>query len=245
MLLLRPEQAHREASMADDVRASVKALVFDVFGTVVDWRGSILRELAAFGRERGIAAAWDAFVDDWRKAYQPAMQRVRCGELPGAKIDDLHRILLGELLARYGIGGLSEAEKDHLNRAWHRLAPWADAVAGLTRLKRKFIIGTLSNGNIALLVNMAKRAGLPWDIVLSAELAHYYKPDPQAYQMPPALLGLAPRQVMLVAAHPNDLAAAAKQGLRTGYVARPLDSGAKGRPHPVAAPDFDLVANDF
>src|SRR5258708_18998710 len=128
------------ASMADDVRASVKALVFDVFGTVVDWRGSILRELAAFGRERGIAADWDAFVDDWRKGYQPAMQRVRCGELPWAKIDDLHRMILDEVLARFGIRGLSEAETDHLNRAWHRLDPWPDAVPGLTRLKRKFII---------------------------------------------------------------------------------------------------------
>ncbi len=159
--------------MAGNLRSSIKALVFDVFGTVVDWRGSILRELAAFGRERAIAAEWDAFVDDWRKGYQPAMQRVRCGELPWSKIDDLHRMILDELLARYGIGGLSEAEKDHLNRAWHRLDPWPDAVAGLTRLKRKFIIGTLSNGNIALLVNMAKRAGLPWDVVLSAELAHH------------------------------------------------------------------------
>ncbi len=231
--------------MADDVRASVKALVFDVFGTVVDWRGSILRELTAFGRERGIAADWNAFVDDWRKGYQPAMQRVRCGELPWAKIDDLHRMILDELLARYGIGGLSEAEKDHLNRAWHRLDPWPDAVAGLTRLKRKFIIGTLSNGNIALLVNMAKRAGLPWDVVLSAELAHHYKPDPQAYQMPPQLLGLKPPQVMLVAAHPNDLAAAAKQGLRTGYVARPLEWGPKGKPHEVADGTFDVAAGDF
>src|SRR5229473_3077826 len=202
--------------MADDVRTGVKALVFDVFGTVVDWRGSILRELAAFGGERGIAADWDAFVDDWRKGYQPAMQRVRCGELPWSTIDALHRVILDELLTRYRIGGLSEAETDHLNRAWHRLDPWPDSVSGLTRLKRKFIIGTLSNGNIALLVNMAKRAGLPWDVVLSAELAHHYKPDPQAYQMPPQLLGLAPHQVMLVAAHPNDLAAAAKRPLPIG-----------------------------
>src|SRR5260370_9559984 len=185
MLLLRPEQAHREASMADDVRASVKALVFDVFGTVVDWRGSILRELAAFGRERGIAAEWNAFGDDWRKGYQPAMQRVRCGELPWSKIDDLHRMILDELLARYGIGGLSEEEKDHLNRAWHRLDPWPDAVAGLTRLKRKFIIVTLSNGNITLLLNMAKRAGLPWDLVLSAGLGHPYKAHPPGYPKPP------------------------------------------------------------
>lgn len=231
--------------MAEDVRSSVKALVFDVFGTVVDWHGSILRELTSFGRERGIAADWHAFTEDWRRGYQPAMQRVRCGELPWSKIDELHRMILDGLLARYRIGGLSEAEIDYMNRVWHRLDPWPDAVDGLMRLKRRFIIGTLSNGNIALLVNMAKRAGLPWDVVLSAELAHHYKPDPQAYLMPPALLGLAPEQVMLVAAHPNDLAAAAKQGLRTGYVARPLEWGAKGKPHGVAPGAFDVMAGDF
>jgi 2-haloacid dehalogenase len=231
--------------MAEDMGGSVKALVFDVFGTVVDWHGSIIRELTSFGRERGITLDWQAFTEDWRKGYQPAMQRVRCGELPWSKIDELHRMILDDLLAKYRIGGLSEAEIDHVNRVWHRLDPWPDAVTGLTRLKRRFIIGTLSNGNIALLVNMAKRAGLPWDVVLSAELAHHYKPDPQAYQMPPALLGLAPAQVMLVAAHPNDLAAAAKQGLRTGYVARPLEWGAKGKPHEVAPGTFDVMADDF
>ena len=231
--------------MAEDVRGSVKALVFDVFGTVVDWHGSIIRELDSFGRERGITVDWQAVTEDWRKGYQPAMQRVRCGELPWCKIDELHRMILDDLLAKYRIGGLSEAEIDHVNRVWHRLDPWPDAVAGLARLKRRFIIGTLSNGNIALLVNMAKRAGLPWDVVLSAELAHHYKPDPQAYVMPPALLGLAPAQVMLVAAHPNDLAAAAKQGLRTGYVARPLEWGAKGKPHDVAPGAFDVMADDF
>ncbi|HEX7969694.1 MAG TPA: haloacid dehalogenase type II [Stellaceae bacterium] len=229
----------------DNLGTSVKALVFDVFGTVVDWRGSILRELGALGRAKGITADWEAFVDDWRKGYQPAMRRVRCGELPWTKIDDLHRMILDELLVKYRMTGLSEAEKDHLNRAWHRLDPWPDAVEGLVRLKRRFIIGTLSNGNMGLLVDMAKRAGLPWDVVLSAELAHHYKPDPQAYQMPPALLGLAAREVMLVAAHPNDLAAAATQGLRTGYVPRPLEWGPKGKPHDVPEKNFDVVAKDF
>ena len=231
--------------MADGLGSSVKALVFDVFGTVVDWRGSILRELGALGRAKGIAADWEGFIDDWRKGYQPAMRRVRCGELPWTKIDDLHRMILDELLVKYRLTALSEAEKDHLNRAWHRLDPWPDAVEGLTRLKRKFIIGTLSNGNMGLLVDMAKRAGLPWDVVLSAELAHHYKPDPHAYQMPPALLGLAAPEVMLVAAHPNDLAAAATQGLRTGYVPRPLEWGPKGTPHDLPEKNFDVVARDF
>lgn len=227
--------------MTDDV----KALVFDVFGTVVDWRGSLLRELGEFGRAKGAAVDWESFVDDWRKGYQPAMQRVRCGELPWTKIDDLHRMVLDTLLVKYRVGGLNGAEKELLNSAWHRLDPWPDAVAGLTRLKRRFIIGTLSNGNMALLVNMAKRAGLPWDVVLSAELVQHYKPDPQTYQMPPALLGLAPSQVMLVAAHPNDLAAAATQGLKTGYVKRPLEWG-PGRPaHDAAGNSFDIVAEDF
>ena len=223
----------------------LKALVFDVFGTVVDWRGSILRELIDFGRARDIAADWGAFVDDWRGGYQPAMQRVRSGELPWTRIDDLNRMILDGLLVKYRVSGLSEEEKGHLNRVWHRLDPWPDAVVGLIRLKRNFIIGTLSNGNMALLVNMAKRAGLPWDVVLSAELARHYKPDPEAYRLPPVILGLSPAQVMLVAAHPNDLAAAAMQGLRTGYVPRPLEHGPGSKPYDISDRRFDVTANDF
>ena len=231
--------------MGDDRGAAPKVLVFDVFGTVVDWRGSILRQLRAFGEGKGIAADWEAFTDDWRRGYPAAMQRVRCGELPWTRIDDLHRMILDGLLAKYRIAGLSEGEKDHLNRVWHRLDPWPDAVEGLARLKRRFIIGTLSNGNIALLVAMAKHAGLPWDVVLSAELVQHYKPDPQAYQMPPLLLGLSPSEVMLVAAHPGDLAAAATQGLQTGYVPRPLEWGPSLKPHNIAGQRFDIIAEDF
>jgi 2-haloacid dehalogenase len=223
----------------------VKALVFDVFGTVVDWRGSLVRELEALGRAKGITADWTAFTDDWRASYQPAMQRVRCGELPWTRIDDLHRLILDELLVKHHVAGLSEAEKDHLNRAWHRLAPWPDAVAGLERLKRKYVIGTLSNGNVGLLVNMAKHSGLPWDVVLSAELVQHYKPDPQCYQMAPALLGLPPGEVMLVAAHPYDLAAAAREGLRTGYVPRPLEHGPGRPPQEAGEHRFDMTAQDF
>jgi 2-haloacid dehalogenase len=231
--------------MNGDLGGSVKALVFDVFGTVVDWRGSVIRELETLGRAKGIAADWPGFADAWRGGYQPAMQRVRSGELPWTRIDDLHRLILDRLLAERGIAGLSEAETDHLNRAWHRLDPWPDAVAGLGRLKRRFIIGTLSNGNMALLVDLAKHGALPWDVVLSAELAHHYKPDPEAYRLPPDLLGLAPAEVMLVAAHPSDLAAAARVGLKTGYVPRPLEWGPGRKPHDVSAETFDIVAADF
>jgi len=223
----------------------VKALVFDVFGTVVDWRGSILRELAALGHAKGIAADWEGFVDDWRGGYLPAMQRVRSGALPWTTIDDLHRLILDELLAKYRVAGLSAAEIDHLNRAWHRLDPWPDAVAGLARLKRRFVIGTLSNGNVALLVALARHGGLPWDVVFSAELIRQYKPDPETYLLPPALLRLAPGEVMLVAAHPGDLAAAASQGLKTGYVPRPLEYGPGRAPHDVSGERFDVVAEDF
>jgi 2-haloacid dehalogenase len=231
--------------MWEEGKGAVKALVFDVFGTVVDWRGSLIRELETLGRQKGVGADWARFADDWRGGYQPAMQRVRSGALPWTRIDGLHRMILDELLVKYSIAGLSEEEKVHLNRAWHRLDPWPDAVEGLARLKRKFVIGTLSNGNMALLVNMAKRAGLPWDVVLSAELVHHYKPDPEAYRMPPDLLGLAPGEVMLVAAHPGDLAAAATQGLKTGYVPRPQEWGPNGKAHDVSAHHFDATAGDF
>jgi 2-haloacid dehalogenase len=224
---------------------NVKALVFDVFGTVVDWRGSVLRELEAMGRAKGVAADWAGFVDDWRRGYQPSLQRVRSGELPWTKLDDLHRMTLDALLERYRVTGLSAAETERLNRAWHRLDPWPDAVAGLGRLKRRFVIGTLSNGNVALLVALAKRAGLPWDVVFSAELVQHYKPDPQTYQMPPQLLGLAPADVMLVASHPNDLAAAATQGLKTAYVPRPLEWGPGAKAYDVAGKSFDVTARDF
>lgn len=235
----------RKSPMTDDPGRALKALVFDVFGTVADWRSSIIGELEVFGQAKGLSRDWAAFADEWRKGYQPAMQRVRSGALPWLKLDDLHRTILDELLDKEGVTGLDEAERQHLTHAWHRLAPWPDAVSGLARLKRRYIIGTLSNGNVGLLVDMAKRAGLPWDVIFSAELTHHYKPDPETYQMPPALLGLDAGEVMLVAAHPRDLAAAAAQGLKTGYVPRPLEWG-PGRPsHDIAGQRFDVVANDF
>jgi 2-haloacid dehalogenase len=222
----------------------VKALTFDVFGTVVDWRGTIIAEGAALNRARGWKVDWAVFADQWRAGYGPSMNKVRKGELPWTKIDALHRMILDELIARHGLSGLTEDEKDRLNRVWHRLRPWPDSVGGLTRLKKKYVIATLSNGNVSLLTNMAKHAGLPWDCVLSAELARHYKPDPEAYLSAADLLGLKPEQVMMVAAHAADLRAAAKTGMRTAFVSRPLEYGPGGQAESVPA-DMDLIAKDF
>jgi 2-haloacid dehalogenase len=226
-------------------KPTVKALVFDVFGTVVDWRGSIIAEAEAFGARKGLKVDWAALVDQWRQGYQPSMQRVRSGELPWTKLDALHRMTLDRLLREFGIGGLSEAESDWLNRAWHRLTPWPDAVSGLTRLRRRFLIATLSNGNVSLLAHMAKNAGLPWDCILSAELVRHYKPDPETYRMAPELLSLEPAEVMMVAAHNGDLVAARKEGLATGFVARPTEYGPHQARDLKAEHEFDVAARDF
>ena len=225
--------------------SSVRALTFDVFGTVVDWRGSIIAEGKRVWERKGLKIDWGKFADTWRAGYQPAMARVRRGELPWTNLDALHRMILNPMLAEFGITSLSDAEKDDLNRIWHRLNPWPDSVSGLTRLKKRFVLATLSNGNVALLTNMAKHAGLPWDCILSAELAKHYKPDPEVYLSAAELLGLRPNQVMMVAAHANDLAAASKLGLRTGYVLRPLEYGPGRKPEAVDAASFDVVADTF
>jgi 2-haloacid dehalogenase len=222
-----------------------RALAFDVFGTVVDWRGSIIGELEMFGEKHGLAEDWARFADDWRAGYPAAMDRVRKGELPWLKIDALHRLILDDLLDQAGIEPIPDADVDELNRAWHRLDPWPDSVAGLTLLKQNFVITTLSNGNLSLLTNMAKRAGLPWDCVISAELFHHYKPDPEAYLGCADLLGVEPHELMLVAAHPSDLRAARDSGLMTAFVARPLERG-PGRSLPrVEDGEFDVTAVDF
>jgi 2-haloacid dehalogenase len=223
---------------------SPTALAFDVFGTVVDWRSSIIRELEEFGRTHGVQQDWPAFADSWRAGYAPAMDRVRRGDLPRTRIDDLHRMILEDLLGSAGIA-VSEEDIDALNRAWHRLDPWPDTVAGLTRLKEKFTITTLSNGNVSLLTNMAKRAGLPWDCVISAELFHHYKPDPQAYLGCADLLGVPPDELMLVAAHPSDLRAARDAGLMTAYVDRPLEMGPNRPAQRVEDGEFNYTATDF
>jgi 2-haloacid dehalogenase len=223
----------------------VKALGFDVFGTVVDWRSSITREGEAFGRAHKLSVDWLAFAVAWRGLYQPMMDKVRKGEIGWTKLDDLHRMALDQLFKDFGIHGIPEADIDHLNRAWHRLDPWPDSVPGLTRLKTKYTIVTLSNGNVALMVNMAKRAGLPWDTILGAEPTKHYKPHPQAYLGTAELLGIEPQELMLCAAHNNDLKAAQNVGLRTAFIPRPTEHG-PGQTKDLA-PDgaWDIVAKDF
>jgi 2-haloacid dehalogenase len=224
---------------------NVKALTFDVFGTVVDWRSTLIREGEALGKKKGLGVDWAKFADAWRGLYQPAMDDVRRGRRPWTKLDDLHRESLDKLLVQFAIDGLSEPEIDHLNRVWHRLDPWPDSVPGLTRLKKKFVLATLSNGNVALIVNMAKYGGLPWDAVLGAEVARHYKPEPEAYLTTAALLGLAPDECMMVAAHNGDLAAASAAGLRTAFVPRPSEHGPGQARDVKPARDWDVVASDF
>jgi 2-haloacid dehalogenase len=227
------------------IARQVRALTFDVFGTVVDWRGSIIAEGRKLGRRRKLSVDWPSFADAWRAGYRPSMDRVRRGELPWTNVDALHRMILDELLGRFRIEGLTEAEKDHLNRAWHRLTPWNDSVAGLRRLKKRYVIATLSNGNVALLTNMAKHGGLPWDCILSAELFGHYKRDPEVYQGAARLLGLEPGEVMMVAAHKDDLDAAVQTGLRTAFVQRPLEFGDPAKKDIAPEKRFDINAKDF
>lgn len=206
--------------------SEIKACIFDVFGTVVDWRTSVSKDLAAFAETKSISGIdWLAFAVAWRKLYQPAMEEVRSGRRRWTVLDVLHRERLVKLIDEFAVKGLSDADVDHMNRAWHRLDPWPDAVPGLTRLKTRHIIAPCSNGNIALIVNMAKRAGLPWDCVLGAETARAYKPMPETYISACRMLDLKPAQVLMVAAHNGDLKAAKEQGLGTAFVARPTEHG--------------------
>ncbi|MDH3694018.1 MAG: haloacid dehalogenase type II [Gammaproteobacteria bacterium] len=223
----------------------IKALLFDVFGTVVDWRTSIINEGHALGKQKDLNVDWEKFADAWRGLYQPSMEKVRIGERSWTLLDQLHRESLEQLLQAFAIEGLSESEIDHFNRAWHRLQPWPDVVEGLKRLKSKFIIGTLSNGNIALLVNMAKHGGLPWDMILGAEVARSYKPLPDAYLLSAQALDLKPQQCLMVAAHNNDLFAAAELGFHTAFVARPTEYGPQQDKDLQAKGDFDFVAKNF
>lgn len=225
---------------------SIQALVFDVFGTVVDWRSGITREGEAFAARHAITGIdWEAFAQDWRALYQPAMERVRSGALPFTKLDVLHRTNLDELLKRHAIAGVSETDVDHFNRAWHRLDPWPDVVEGLHRLKPRCILAPVSNGNVALMVNMARRAALPWDAILGAEVARAYKPQAQAYLSAVDMLGLKPHQVMMVAAHNNDLVHARSCGLCTAFIARPTEYGERQHGDFSAEHDFDVIADDF
>jgi 2-haloacid dehalogenase len=225
--------------------ADIRALTFDVFGTVVDWRSSVIAEGEALGARLGLRADWPALADAWRKGYFASMARVARGEQPWDTIDALHRQELDALLPSFGLASIGEADRAQFNTVWHRLAPWPDTVAGLTRLKQGLTITTLSNGNLSLLVAMAKHAGLPWDAVLTAELFGRFKPDPAVYLGAAKLLGLEPGQVMMVAAHPFDLVAAQRAGLKTAYVPRPAEYGIGGRMEPVGDAVFDITARDF
>jgi 2-haloacid dehalogenase len=226
-------------------KPGVRALLFDIFGTCVDWRSGIAREVGEVARKKGVPVDGIAFADAWRANYQPSMERVRSGQRPWTILDVLHRETLDSLLPRFGLETLNEEERGDLTRAWHRLDPWPDVVEGLTRLKQRYIISPLSNGNVGLLANMAKRAGLPWDLILSAETSRAYKPLPASYLNAVAMLGLMPGEVMLVAAHNNDLAAARSQGLQAAFVARPTEHGPRQTTDLAATEEWDLVASDF
>ena len=238
------DSSHR-SSRSNAQAPPVKALVFDVFGTVVDWRTSVTQEVAALAKRKNLTVDGAKFADAWRGGYGPSMNRVRTGEMPWTRLDGLHRMILDKILIDFGITGLSEAETDALNRAWHRLRPWPDAVAGLTRFKKRFIIAPLSNGNISLMTDMAKHSGLPWDCILGAELVRHYKPDPVVYQSAADFLDLKREEVMMVAAHLGDLRAAKKEGLRTAFVTRPQEYGPNGKPDLKADGSADMSATDF
>ncbi|MBS0578897.1 MAG: haloacid dehalogenase type II [Proteobacteria bacterium] len=227
--------------------ATVKACVFDTFGTVVDWRSSVIAEATEWGKARGLNINWVEFTDRWRLGYMPAMDKVRRGEIPWTPLDDLQRMILEDLLKQYRIEGLSEQEKIHWAHVWRRLKPWPDSVEGLTRLKRKYIISPMSNGNVALMTHLAKFAGLPWDLVLGSDLVQHYKPDREMYLSAPFYLDLKPEEVMMCAAHVGDLRAARNCGLRTAFIYRPHEygDGLLGVPDKASLGDFDVVSESI
>lgn len=223
-----------------------KILLFDTFGTVVDWRSSVAAEGERLARAKGITHVdWAAFADAWRADYGPSMNRVRRGELPWTKLDVLHRMVLDQLLVKFKIEGWTEAEKVDFNRVWHRLNPWPDSVEGLTRLKSRFIIAPLSNGNLSLLTEMGKHAKLPWDVIMSTELVKHYKPDRETYLMAADFFDVQPSDLMMVAAHEGDLDAAKALGLKTAFVYRPNEYGPARVPKRVPAGKFDYNTSDF
>ncbi len=234
--------------MTNTIQTQVQALVFDVFGTVVDWRSGVteaIRDLVQQHDLPGIDPA--AFADAWRSHYVPSMAEVRSGRRPFTRLDILHRENLEKTLAQFQVdtAGLSSETLDNLNLVWHRLDPWPDSLAGLTQLKSGYIIAPLSNGNIRLMLDMAKRAGLPWDAILGAETASAYKPAPEAYLRTAEILALAPEQICMVAAHNGDLAAARSCGFRTAFIARPIEHGPEQKTDLVAEQDWDVVAKDM
>lgn len=203
----------------------VKALVFDVFGTCVDWRSGVARDAERILKPLGYAIDWLAFASAWRALYQSTMEEVRSGRQPYVALDVLHRRMLDRIRPKFGLEKLDATAADDLNLAWHRLDAWPDVVPGLVRLKRNYLLAPCSNGNIALMVDIARRNGIPWDAILGADIARDFKPKPAVYVLSAAALNLQPREVMMVAAHSDDLRQAAASGLRTAHVARPGESG--------------------
>ncbi len=232
------------AGRMNSALGTVKACVFDTFGTVVDWRSSVIAEVTRWGKAKGLDVNWVEFADRWRMGYSPAMDRVRKGEIPWTNLDDLQLMILEDLLKDYRIGGLSLEEKLDWSHVWRRLKPWPDSVEGLTRLKNKFIISPMSNGNVALMVHLAKFAGLPWDVILGSDLVRHYKPDRETYMSAPFYLDLKPEEVMMCAAHVGDLKAARSCGLRTAFIYRPNEYGGghAGVPDKAKPGDFDVVS---
>ena len=226
-------------------KTSIKALTVDVFGTVTDWHSTIIREGERFGSQKQISVDWGQFARAWRSGYEPAMGRVRRGELPWTKMDTLHRMILDDILADFPILELPEDERSHFNRVWHRLDAWPDVVGGMLRLKSKYIVAALSNGNVSLLTNMAKHAGIPWDCILSAELARHYKTDRKVYETAAHLLDLEPSSILMVAAHNHDLEGARSVGFRTAFISRPLEWGPEGGADTATDGEFDIIAQDF
>lgn len=222
----------------------VKALFFDVFGTLVDWRTSLAGEARSILAPLGIVIDGEAFADAWRDQYQPAMEAVRSGQLPFSKLDQLHRRNLDLVLRRFGLGDVDETTRASLNLAWHRLAAWPDAAVGLLRLRGKFWVAPCSNGNISLMVDLARRNGFVWDAILGAEVARDYKPKPEVYLAAAAAFDCKPEETMMVAAHSSDLAAATVTGMRTAFIARPDECG-PGKGESVANTAVDLSVNSL
>jgi 2-haloacid dehalogenase len=229
------------------IAANLHYLGFDTFGTVVDWRGSVIAEVKELARQKGWSQVDPVeFAEAWRANYGPSRNRVRTGELPWTDLDGLHRMTLDDLLVRFNVTGLTEPEKVHLNKVWHRLHPWPDAPSGLARLATRYVLSPMSNGNVALLTEMAKFGGLPWDCIMGTDIVRHYKPDREMYLAPSEFFDLRPEQTMLVAAHPGDLDSAKSFGLRTAYVHRPLERGPDAEPwDPPEAGRFDFIAMDF
>jgi 2-haloacid dehalogenase len=247
LLPIRAQMTVNEPQRVKPEMDNVKACVFDTFGTVVDWRGSVIAEATGWGKAKGLNINWVEFTDRWRLEYRPTMDKVRRGEIPWTNLDDLQRMILEELLKQYKIERLSEQEKVNWAHVWRRLKPWPDSVEGLTRLKKKYIISPMSNGNVALMTNLAKFAGLPWDVILGTDLVKHYKPDREMYLSAPFYLDLKPDEVMMCAAHSGDLQAARSCGLRTGFVYRPNEFGVDSVDVPDKAKpgDFDVVSESI